>query len=91
MVSDTLGAQVELDGAELALAVAVAVAGEAHGHGAVAGEGDEAEAVGDGLLRTEDLTSISTRSMATVGTSAIMTRRRALAMLASVSRSSNLA
>ncbi|KAI4367998.1 hypothetical protein MLD38_016615 [Melastoma candidum] len=50
MVSDTLSALVELDGAELALAVAVAVAGEAHGHGTIAGEEDEAEVVGDGLV-----------------------------------------
>lgn len=53
MVADTLGAEVELDGAELALAITVAgvaVAGEAHGHGAFTGEGDEAEAVGDELV-----------------------------------------
>lgn len=53
LVSHALGAEVELDGAELALAVAVAgvaVAGEAHGHGALGGEGDEAEAVGDELV-----------------------------------------
>lgn len=40
-------------------------------------------------LRTEELTSISTRSTTTVGTSAIITRRRALAMLELVLRSSN--
>lgn len=53
MVADTLGAEVELDGAELALAVTVAgvtVTGEAHGHGTFTGEGDEAEAVGDELV-----------------------------------------
>lgn len=53
LIGVTLGAEVELDGAELALAVAVAgvaVPREPHGHGAVAGERDEAEAVGDELV-----------------------------------------
>lgn len=53
LVGVTLGSQVELDRAKLALAVTVtgvAVTWEAHAHGAFAGEGNEAEAVSDELV-----------------------------------------
>jgi len=82
----------ELDGAVLAEAVAVAREEKRICMAAAEVRGMRPRRCAmNSSLRTEELTSISTRSMATVGTSAIMTRRRALAMLASVSRSSNLA
>ena len=85
----------KLDRAKLALSISVAsiaIPREAHAHGPLAGERDETQAMSDELVVEDggvdlDLDEVDRE----VGTSEIMTRRRALAMDTSVSRSSNLA